>query len=118
MNKIFLIGNLAQDPEKSALKDGTPVCFFTLAVPTMRTDRAPQYYNISVIGKLADSCVTYLTKGKKAAVVGTLYAEEYRKRDGTQGFSLKVSASEVEFLTPKEKSNTAIGDISPEDIPS
>jgi len=117
MNLIILTGNLTRDPEKYATKEGATVCRFAIAVHPEKKDLMPQYYNIYVFGAHADSCEKYLAKGKKVLVIGTLRLEEFWKKDNTKGYSLNVTASKVEFLTPREKSESDIGDISPEDIP-
>ena len=117
MNKIILIGNLTRDPDKFGTNDGTSVCKFSIAVHPTKKDLMPQYYNISAMGHLADPCEKYLAKGRKVCVIGTLRLEEYWKKDGSKGFSLSVIANEVEFLSPKDKSESDIGDIAPEDIP-
>ena len=107
MNKIVLIGNLTADPVLRATQNGTSVCQSTLAVnrrfPGPDGQKQTDFFRVVTWRGLADSCSKYLTKGRKAAVIGELQARTYEAQDGTTRLSMDVSADEVEFLSPKDE---------------
>ena len=107
MNKVILIGNLVRDVELTTTPSGVSVAKFTLAVNRTFTnsegEREADYPNIIAWRDLADRCAQYLSKGKKAAVVGMLQTRSY-EIEGQKRYVTEVVASEVEFLTPKGES--------------
>lgn len=122
MNKIVLIGNLTNEPEKRATPNGVSVTSFTIAVNRRGQDKQTDFFRISAWRGLADTCAKYLAKGRKVAVVGELQARTYEAKDGKTKVSLDVQADEVEFLTPAEakpeKPKTdEWADISSKDLP-
>lgn len=105
MQKLFIVGNLCNDPEKRSTADGTPVASFTVAVN--RRDRGAQagqdadFFRVTAWRKLAENCVAYLRKGRKVAVTGEVRLNTYDGRDGKTHATMEVNAQDVEFLTPK-----------------
>ena len=122
MQRIILIGNLTNDPEKRATNNGTSVTSFTIAV-NRRGKEQTDFFRINAWRGLADTCAKFLSKGRKVAVVGELQARTYEGKDGKTKFSLDVQADEVEFLTPAETKQTSDKpknewqDISTKDLP-
>lgn len=110
MNKVILIGNLVRDVELTTTPSGTSIAKFTLAVNRSFTnsegEHEADYPNIIAWRDLADRCAQYLSKGKKAAVVGMLQTRSYEV-EGQKRYVTEVVASEVEFLTPKGESQQA-----------
>lgn len=103
MNKITLIGNLTNEPEKRATPNGTSVTSFTIAVNRRGQDKQTDFFRINAWRGLADTCAKFLAKGRKVAVVGELQARIYEAKDGKTKVSLDVQADEVEFLSPAEQ---------------
>jgi len=104
MLKVFAIGNLTRDPELRATQSGVQVCSFTLAVNRKKATEA-DYIRVNAWRGLAENCHRYLSKGKKAAVTGTLTLSSYTLNDGQQRYQMEVNADEVEFLTPRQESS-------------
>lgn len=106
MNKIFLIGNLTNDPVSKTTQSGIQLCTFTIAVNRKRSANAQQeadFFRVTAWRQLADICMKYLTKGKKVSVVGSVSASAYQSNSGDLRASLDVQAEDVEFLSPAEK---------------
>ena len=103
MNKIFIVGNLTNDPERRTTQDGIPVTIFSVAVNRRGGARAQEaeFFRVSAWRGLAENCANFLAKGRKVSVVGEVHLNTYEK-DGKTRASLEVTASEVEFLTPRE----------------
>lgn len=100
MNKIILVGNLTKDPETRTTPNGKTVCNFDIAVNDRQGNAT--YFRISAWEKQGENCQRYLSKGKKVMVTGPVSARAYTDRNGKANVSLEVTASEVEFLSPKD----------------
>ena len=101
MNFVFEIGNLTRDPEMRQTQKGENVCTFTIAVNRRNREEA-DFLNIVTWNGLAENCYRYLKKGRKVAVVGSIRTGSYEK-DGRTVHTTDINASEVEFLSGKEK---------------
>ena len=102
LNKCFLIGNLARDPELRKLaRSGTSVCDMTIAVNRKSGDREETaFVDVAIWGKVADNCSRYLSKGSQVLVEGYLKQESWEDREtGAKRSKLKVVAESVQFLS-------------------
>ena len=108
MNKVFLIGRLANDPETRYTQGGQPVCQFRLAVQRRFANqegvREADFLPVIAWRQLAELCGKYLAKGRQCAVIGTIQTRSYDAQDGTKRYVTEVIADEVEFLGDREKS--------------
>jgi single-strand DNA-binding protein len=114
-HKIILIGNLGRDPEMRFLPNsGQAVTSFSMATTEKWTGADGQlqertlWWRVSVFGKMAETCKTYLKKGSKAYVEGRVTGDPktggprlYQRQDGTTGTSFEVTASTVKFLSSR-----------------
>lgn len=107
MNKVILIGNLTKDPEQGRTPSGVDFCRFSIAVlrdyANADGNRETDFFNITVWRKQAENCLKYLKKGNKVGIVGTLQNRKVEDGKGDIKTYTDVVANEVEFLTPKEK---------------
>lgn len=115
MNSCVLIGRLVKDPElKFIPSTGTGVTKMTLAVDKdLYGDKKQQaisqgkptadFINITVFGKMAESCANYLAKGSQCAVHGRISTGSYEKQDGTKVYTTEILADKVEFLGGKSE---------------
>ena len=103
MNHVVLIGRLTKDPELRYIPGtGTPVATFTLAIDreytkkdgTKETDFIPE----EVIGKSAEFCANYISKGRLVAIQGNLRVDRYQTQSGENRTFTKVSARNVQAL--------------------
>ena len=99
MNKLYIIGNVTHTPELKNTPNGVPVCSFSVAVN--RRDKDALFYRVTAWRGLGGTCAKYLQKGKKVAVIGELDLRTYTGRDGMEKTALEVTASDVEFLSPR-----------------
>ena len=108
MNSVVLVGRLTKDPELRYIPNsGTPVATFTIAIDrdykkkdgTKETDFIP----IEIIGKAAEFCANYLSKGRLIAAQGNLRVDRYQTQDGENRTFTKVSGRSVQALDyPKD----------------
>ena len=118
MNKIMLIGNLGRDPEMNYTPDGTAVAKFGLAVnrfsksPTGERQQETDWFNIVAWRDLAERSATYLKKGQKVFIEGRLIIRKYTDKSGIERTAIEVMATDMEFLTPKDRQgSTSSSDI-------
>ena len=107
MNQVILTGRLTKNVEVRHIPTtGTLVASFTLAVQRdyIKKDgtRDVDFIPVEVMGKVAEFCVNYLSKGRLVAVQGSLRVDRYQDKN-TQEFRVftKVSARSVQALDKK-----------------
>lgn len=114
LNRVTLVGRLTRDPEGRTLPDGTAVCSIRLAVSSRGRDEQgnwidkPNYFDVQVWGRQAESAAKYLSKGRRIGVDGALAWREWKAQDGTNRQSVEVRARDVYFLdSPKDTNGDA-----------
>ena len=103
MNKAIMIGNLTRDPESGTTPNGVSYARFTLAVKKrFHKDGEPDsdFMRVTAWRGLGETCAKYLSKGKKAAVTGTVGVSCYMGNDGEPHAQIDITAEDVEFLSP------------------
>ena len=118
MNNIILTGRLTKDVEMRYIPvTGTPVATFTLAVDRdfVKKDgtRDTDFIPVETIGKTAEFCKNYLSKGRLVAVQGSIRVDRYQDKN-TQEFRVftKVSARTVQALDKKPSTNNTSSNTS------
>ena len=104
MNKVILIGNLANDPEPFTTQSGISRSTFRVAVQRRFANaqgvREADFFTVIAWRQTADFCNRYLTKGRKVAVEGSIQNRSYDAQDGTRRYVTEVVVDEAEFVTP------------------
>ena len=112
LNRIVLIGRLTRDPELRYTPSGVAVCSFALAVDrnfkNAQGERETDFIDVVVWRQQGENCANYLSKGKIAAVDGSLRIRSYQANDGSNRRVAEVVADNVRFLSPKD-SNSGSG---------
>lgn len=111
---IVIVGNLGKEPELKFAPNGNGVCELNVASNRQYTNAAGEkvkevtWFRVSVWGKQAESCSTYLHKGSSVLVEGELRPDKetggprvYQRTDGSSGASYEVTARTVRFLSGK-----------------
>jgi len=102
LNKIFIMGRLARDPELRRTQTGTPVASFTLAVDRDFKDkttgeRATDWIDVVAWRGTAEFVSRYFTKGRMAVVEGRLQIRDWTDKEGGKRRSAEVVADQVYF---------------------
>jgi single-strand DNA-binding protein len=116
INRVVLTGNLTKDPDaRSNPSTGLAVCKLRLAVNSRRKNNStgdwedkPNYFNITVFGRQAESCGQYLRKGRPVAIDGRLEWSEF-ETDGQKRQSVDIIAENVQFLGSREDAGNGNG---------
>jgi single-strand DNA-binding protein len=114
LNKVFLIGNLTQDPESRHLQSGAQVCKLRLAC-NRRTgggqggERKDEvlYIDVEAWQRTAELCAQYLRKGSNILVEGRLKLDQYQTQTGENRSKIFVVADRVQFGPRNDGSGAA-----------
>lgn len=108
MNKVILIGNLANNPEAFTTQSGISRSTFRLAVQrrfaNVQGVREADFLTIVAWRQTADFCNRYLLKGRKVAVEGSIQVRSYDAQDGSKRWLTEIIADNVEALGSREDS--------------
>lgn len=107
LNKVFLLGNLAKDPDLRGLNDGNSVCEMRLAVSRRyqmngREVEETCFVDVIIFGKNALNCKQFLTKGSQILAEGRLHLNCWESRDGDKRSKLVVIAENVQFMNNRK----------------
>ncbi|MEG2609127.1 MAG: single-stranded DNA-binding protein [Bacilli bacterium] len=103
MNKVFLIGRLANDPTLRFIKgSGNAVSSFRLAVDryyiSQNGEREADFINIVCWRKQAENVANNLIKGRLVAISGSIQTRKYKFQNGPNKYVTEILANEIKFL--------------------
>ena len=128
MNRVCISGNLTRDPELRATAGGMAVLAFGVAVNDRRKNSvtgewedAPNFVDVTVFGKRAESLADMLKKGMKVTIDGKLRWSSWETQDGGKRSKLEVIADDID-LPPRQQTTGATfesvaADLGAEEIP-
>lgn len=104
-NQAIIMGNLTRDPELRTTPSGQSVASFAIA--TNRSWQDPQsgdrkdaveFHDVVAWGKLGELVSQYLTKGRRAMVVGRLQTRNWEAQDGGKRSRTEIVATDINFI--------------------
>lgn len=102
MNKVILIGNLANDPEARTTQSGISQSTFRIAVQRRFANqqgvREADFFTVIAWRQTADFCNRYLSKGRRIAVEGSIQNRSYDAQDGSKRYVTEIIADNIEAL--------------------
>ena len=115
LNKVFLIGRLARDPELRYIPSGTAVSTFTVAANRAYTMASGEkreetcFVRVVAWARQAELCGEYLSKGSPVFVEGRLQSRSWETPEGQKRSTLEVVAQNIQFLgkVPKAPGDAA-----------
>ena len=111
MNKIWMIGYIATEPECRTLDNGTHTASFRLAVQRDYTNsqgvRESDFFTVVTWRQLSDFVGKYLRKGRKISVCGSIHNRTYTAQDGSVHHVDEIKADSIEFADSKPADNKA-----------
>lgn len=124
LNKVTLIGRLAQNPEVKTTPSGQTVSSFTIVTNFRWTDQQgqkqekPEFHNIVAWRKLGEICGQYLQKGKQVYIEGRLQTRNWEGQDGVKRYRTEIIADNMIMLgnrgdTPVQQTSPTTGNPSP-----
>ena len=96
LNRVQLIGNLGRDPEARFTANGKKYAVFTVAVN--RTWKSADgekhdevdWFLVNAWGKLGETCLSFLKKGRLVFIDGRLRSERWEDKDSGETHSRTV----------------------------
>lgn len=102
INVVSLVGNLTRDVETRQAGDLT-IAEIGIAVSGSikrngEWEERPDFFDVVVFGRRADTCAEYLSKGSRIAVSGRLRQERWETENGDKRSKVKIIADQIMFL--------------------
>lgn len=111
MNKVFLIGNLAADPQYNIVGNDLKKCDFTVACNDPRSKNNPTSFIPCVAWNVQANFISqYLKKGDTVAVDGRLVRRSYTNKEGRNVYITEVVVENVQAIGGRRSSNTSSND--------
>ncbi|HZQ97269.1 MAG TPA: single-stranded DNA-binding protein [Chloroflexota bacterium] len=131
LNKVMIIGNVGRDPEMRYTPSGSAVTSFSVAVsrrwttPENEVRDETEWFNVVAWNKLAETCNSLITKGRKVYIEGRLQTRSWEGPDGQKKYRTELIASTMLLLDsrpreaggPSPDSGFPSDELEPDDIP-
>lgn len=129
MNKVIIMGRMANDPELRTTQNGISVTSFTVAVdrPKLSKDeeRKTDWIDVVAWRSTAEFVCKYFHKGDPIVVNGTLQSRNWEDKECNKRKNIEVQADGVEFVprtketekSEKPKENDEFMAVDDEDLP-
>jgi single-strand DNA-binding protein len=113
VNKVILVGSLGRDPEIRRTQDGRPIANLSLATSETWRDKTTgerrektEWHRVVIFNEgLCKVAESYLRKGSKVYLEGSLQTRKYTDKDGQEKYSTEVVLqgfnSGLQLLDPK-----------------
>jgi single-strand DNA-binding protein len=127
VNKVILVGSLGRDPEIRRTQDGRPIANLSLATSETWRDKTTgerrektEWHRVVIFNEgLCKVAESYLRKGSKVYLEGSLQTRKYTDKDGQEKYSTEVvlqgfNASLI-LLDPRSDADVPMRQV-PDDI--
>lgn len=110
MNKVFLMGRLAADPELRQTPAGVTVTTFTIAVNrrfAKEGQTQADFIRCTAWRQQAEFICKFFKKGSMICVIGNIQTRSWDGQDGKKQYSTDVIIDEAYFTGSKNETGTA-----------
>lgn len=107
-NKVFLIGNLGNDPEIIETSNNTKLAIVSLATTEYYKNQNgeksenTQWHRITAWGPKAELFEKYLKKGERIMVEGKIVNRSYTNKAGDKRYSTEIKVLDIQFFNQKK----------------
>lgn len=105
LNKVILIGRVANDPELKYTPSGVAVATFRVAVnrpfSNAQGEREADFIDVVAWRQAAEFAANFLSKGRLVAVEGRLQIRSYQAQDGSRRRTSEVVIENLKALDKK-----------------
>ncbi|MEB3295152.1 MAG: single-stranded DNA-binding protein [Synechococcales bacterium] len=110
LNVVTLVGRVGGDPDVKYFESGSVKCRLTLAVNRGRKDASPDWFNLELWGKQAETAEQYVRKGGLIGVKGSLKFDTWVDRNtGANRSSPVILVDRLELLGSKRDNEATMG---------
>lgn len=107
MNKVILIGRIANDLELKTTSSGKSVCTFDIAVKRGFDNKDTDFFECVIWNAGAENLVKYQRKGAQIAIEGAARVDKYQDKEGKNRQKVYMLVNNIEFLNAKQETTTA-----------
>lgn len=106
LNKVFILGNVTQDPQIRQLPDGRLVANFGVATNRIYNDQTgerreqAEFHNVVAFGRNAEIIQQYVQKGSLILIEGRLQTRSWDDPSGTKKYRTEIITERLQ-LGPK-----------------
>jgi single-strand DNA-binding protein len=113
LNVVTLVGRVGGDPDVKYFESGSVKCRLTLAVNRGRKNDPPDWFNLELWGKQAETAEQYVRKGGLIGVKGALKFDTWVDRNtGANRSTPVILVERMELLGSKRDNEAASGGYS------
>jgi len=124
LNKVFLLGNVTNNPQIATLPSGQLVANFGLATNRFYFDKQgnkqkeTEFHNIVAFGKIAETIQQFVKQGNLILVEGRLRTRNWEDQQGGKKYKTEIIVEKIQ-LAPKSlnQTNQSEKNLSKEEIP-
>jgi single-strand DNA-binding protein len=105
VNKVILVGNVGQEPDVKATQGGSQVVNLSIATSETWNDKQSgqkqertEWHRVVFFGKLAEIVSSYVNKGSKLYVEGSLRTRKWQDNNGQDRYTTEIVGSEMQML--------------------
>lgn len=105
INKVILIGNLGADPEMRSMPNSNAVTTLSIATSESWKDKQTgqkqertEWHRVVMFNKLGEIAGTYLKKGSKVYIEGSLKTRKWQDQNGQDRYTTEIIGSELQML--------------------
>lgn len=113
LNKVFILGNLTNDPDLRQTPQGQSVCSFGVATNNFFIDKngtkqkKTEFHNVVLWGKQAEVAAQFLKKGSSVLIEGRLQTRVWQDKQGNQRRITEIIAERMQ-LGPRKTTESNI----------
>ena len=111
VNKVILVGNVGQEPDVKATQGGSQVVNLSIATSETWNDKRSgqkqertEWHRVVFFGKLAEIVSSYVNKGSKLYVEGSLRTRKWQDNNGQDRYTTEIVGSEMQMLDSRGQS--------------
>lgn len=113
LNKVFLIGNVGQDPKITTFRDGGKIANFTLATTERgfttkdgrKIEDSTEWHNIVVKNALVSVVEKFVQKGTALFIEGKIATRTYQDNSGQTRYVTEIIVINLQLLGSKPNPN-------------
>jgi single-strand DNA-binding protein len=111
LNLVTLVGRVGGDPDVKYFESGSVKCSLTLAVKRFsRNSDEPNWFNLEIWGKPAETAANYVRKGSLIGVTGALKFDHWQDRNTGANRSRPIIRVDRLELLGSKRENEAGGE--------
>lgn len=108
INKAIIVGNVGQDPDTKYTQDGKPIVNLSIATSESWKDQQGQrqerteWHRVVFYGKLAEIVDSYVKKGSKLYVEGSIHTRKWQDQSGQDRYTTEIKGREMQMLDSRD----------------